>query len=81
MVDLASYGFMVGAVFHGDPRFSRIRIEDLRGLASALAEFDEFVEMELLRPVSGGAQREAMLRAERCVRREIGRGRRLTEIR
>jgi stage II sporulation protein D len=38
-------------------------------------------EAELLRPVSGGAQREAYLRAERCVRREIARGRRLTEIR
>lgn len=36
---------------------------------------------ELLRPVSGGAQREAMLRAERCVRREIARGRRLTDLR
>jgi hypothetical protein len=36
---------------------------------------------ELLRPVSGGAQREAMLRAERCVRREIARGRRLAELR
>lgn len=36
---------------------------------------------ELLRPVSGGALREAMLRAERCVRREIARGRRLTEVR
>ncbi len=38
-------------------------------------------EAELLRPVSGGAQREAFLRAERCVQREIARGRRLTEIR
>lgn len=38
-------------------------------------------DAELLRPVSGGAQREAFLRAERCVRREIGRGTRLTEIR
>lgn len=38
-------------------------------------------DAELLRPVSGGAQREAFLRAERCVRREIARGRRLTEIR
>lgn len=36
---------------------------------------------DLLRPVSGGALREAMLRAERCVRREIARGRRLTEVR
>lgn len=38
-------------------------------------------EAELLRPVSGGAQREAMLRAERCVRREIARGRALTSLR
>lgn len=38
-------------------------------------------DAELLRPVSGGAQREAYLRAERCVRREIGRGRALTQIR
>lgn len=38
-------------------------------------------DAELLRPLSGGAQREAYLRAERCVQREIARGRRLTEIR
>lgn len=38
-------------------------------------------EADLLRPVSGGAQREAMLRAERCVRREIARGRALTALR
>ncbi len=38
-------------------------------------------DAELLRPVSGGAQREAFLRAERCVRREIARGTRLTAIR
>jgi hypothetical protein len=38
-------------------------------------------DAELLRPVSGGAQREAFLRAERCVRREIARGTRLIAIR
>jgi SpoIID/LytB domain protein len=38
-------------------------------------------DAELLRPVSGGAQREAFLRAERCVRREIARGRALTTLR
>jgi len=26
MVELAAHGFMVAAVFHGDPRFSRVRI-------------------------------------------------------
>lgn len=38
-------------------------------------------DAELFRPVSGGAQREAVLRAERCVRREVGRGRALTALR
>lgn len=36
---------------------------------------------EVLRPLSGGAQREAYLRAERCVRREIARGRAITSLR
>ncbi len=61
MVDLASQGFMVAAVFHGDPRFSQIRIEDLGGFALALANFDQFVEMELLRPVSLKAMVDALL--------------------
>lgn len=38
-------------------------------------------DAELFRPVSGGAQREAFLRAERCVRREVGRGKALTALR
>ncbi|MEZ5416753.1 MAG: SpoIID/LytB domain-containing protein [Vicinamibacterales bacterium] len=38
-------------------------------------------DAELFQPVSGGAQREAMLRAQRCVMREIARGRRLTDLR
>ncbi|HEX4943484.1 MAG TPA: hypothetical protein VFV55_03965 [Usitatibacteraceae bacterium] len=52
MVDLASHGFMVAAVFHGDSRFSRIRVEDLGQFVTLLLNFDGFVEMELLRPVS-----------------------------
>lgn len=38
-------------------------------------------DAELFQPVSGGAQREAFLRAERCVRREVARGRALTALR
>lgn len=52
LVGLASHGFMVAAVFHGDPRFSRIRIEDLSDFVYVLRDFDKFVEMELMRPVS-----------------------------
>ncbi|MFN7979601.1 MAG: SpoIID/LytB domain-containing protein [Vicinamibacterales bacterium] len=53
------------------------RATDVAGSARLVCPTDG----ELLRPVSGGAQREAMLRAERCVRREIARGRRLTDLR
>ena len=52
MVDLASHGFVVAAVFHGDPRFSKIRINDLGDAITVLTHIDEFVEMELLRPAS-----------------------------
>lgn len=61
MVDLASYGFMVGAVFHGDPRFSRIRLEDLGDVVYVLRDFDKFVEMELMRPVSLKAMVDTLL--------------------
>lgn len=52
LVALASHGFMVAAVFHGDPRFSRIRLEDVGDFAYLLRDFDRFAEMQLLRPAS-----------------------------
>jgi hypothetical protein len=52
MTDLASFGLVVGAVFHGDPRFSRIRIENIGDVAFLFSNFDQFVEMELMRPLS-----------------------------
>ena len=52
MTDLASFGLVVGAVFHGDARFSRIRIENIGDVAFLFTNFDRFVEMELMRPLS-----------------------------
>jgi predicted dienelactone hydrolase len=52
MVQLASQGFMVAGPFHGDPRFSRVRIEDLPDLAYVLRDFDRIVELQLMRPLS-----------------------------
>jgi hypothetical protein len=52
MVQLAAQGYMVGAVFHGDPRFSRTRVEDLADLANVLFNFDRVVEMQMMRPLS-----------------------------
>jgi hypothetical protein len=61
MVLLASHGFMVGAVFHGDPRFSRVRIEDLSDAAYAVVNFSHIVEMQLMRPLSLRAMTDTLL--------------------
>ncbi len=50
MVDLASRGFMVAAVFHGDWRFSQNRNEDHHHHFYVRPQFDELVEIELMRP-------------------------------
>ena len=51
-VKLAAQGYMVAGVFHGDPRFSRVRVEDLSDVIYLLRDFNRVVEMELLRPLS-----------------------------
>jgi hypothetical protein len=52
MTELAAQGFMIAGIFHGDPRFSRVRIEDFSDLAYLLLNFGEVVEMEQVRPMS-----------------------------
>ena len=43
---------MVAAPFHGDPRFSRVRIEDISDVVFLFSNFDRVAEMELMRPLS-----------------------------
>jgi len=52
LTQLASQGYVVAAPFHGDPRFSRVRIEDIVDFAYVLAHFDEVVELEAMRPLA-----------------------------
>ena len=52
LVQFAAQGFMVAAPFHGDPRFSRVRIEDISDLVFLFSNFDRVAEMELMRPLS-----------------------------
>jgi fermentation-respiration switch protein FrsA (DUF1100 family) len=52
LVQFAAQGFMVAAPFHGDPRFSRVRIEDISDVVFLLANFERVAEMELMRPLS-----------------------------
>jgi hypothetical protein len=42
----------VAAPFHGDPRFSRVRIETIGDLGFLVTQFDRVAEMELMRPLS-----------------------------
>ena len=49
---LASYGYVIVAPFHGDPRFTDVKIENLSDFFYALLHFDTFVEMQALRPLS-----------------------------
>lgn len=52
MTELAAQGFMVAGVFHGDPRFSRVRIEDVSDFFYLLTNFSDVVELEMVRPLS-----------------------------
>ncbi|HEX4331697.1 MAG TPA: hypothetical protein VH040_06145 [Usitatibacter sp.] len=52
MTELAAQGFMVAGVFHGDPRFSRVRIEDLSDFVYLFTNFADVVELEMVRPLS-----------------------------
>ncbi|MEO8102043.1 MAG: hypothetical protein ABI790_05925 [Betaproteobacteria bacterium] len=52
LVRLASQGYIVAAPFHGDKRFSRVKIEDLLDVLYVAFNFDRLVEMQAMRPLS-----------------------------
>lgn len=61
MTQLAAQGYMVAAIFHGDPRFSRVRIEDFDDYVYAVFNFGRIAEMMLLRPVALRAMTDVLL--------------------
>lgn len=61
MTQLAAQGYMVAAIFHGDPRFSRVRLEDFDDYVYALFNFSRIAEMMLLRPVALRAMTDVLL--------------------
>lgn len=48
---LASYGYVVIAPFHGDPRFADVKIENLSDALYAVLHFPTYVEMQAIRPL------------------------------
>ena len=57
----ASYGYIVAAPFHGDPRFSNLKIDDLSDAATLLAHLTDFLALQTLRPLSVSAALDLML--------------------
>ena len=58
---LAGYGYIVAAPFHGDKRFSRVKIEDLQDVLYIALNFDRVVELQAMRPLSVMAVIDLML--------------------
>lgn len=58
---LASYGYVVVAPFHGDPRFSNLRIDDFRDAVTVLAQLSDAVAMQALRPLAVSASLDLLL--------------------
>jgi dienelactone hydrolase len=57
----ASYGYVVVAPFHGDPRFSNLKIEDLPDAVKVLSHLSDFVALQALRPLSMSAAIDLVL--------------------
>jgi predicted dienelactone hydrolase len=57
----ASYGYIVVAPFHGDPRFSHLKIDDLSDAATLLANLADFLALQALRPLAVSAGLDLML--------------------
>jgi len=57
----ASYGYVVIAPFHGDVRFSDLRIDDLGDAIAVLSHLSNFTAMQALRPLSISAALDLVL--------------------
>jgi predicted dienelactone hydrolase len=61
LVKLAAYGYIVAAPFHADARFSKIKLDGLSDVVYIIRNFDYFVELQALRPLSIKATIDTML--------------------
>ncbi len=61
LVKLAAYGYIVAAPFHADARFSKIKLDGLSDVLYIIRNFDYFVELQALRPLSIKATIDTML--------------------
>jgi len=58
---LASFGYVVVAPFHGDPRFADVELDGFKDTIYALLHLRDFVAMQAVRPLSLSAALDAVL--------------------
>jgi predicted dienelactone hydrolase len=58
---LASFGYVVVAPFHGDPRFTNLQIADFGDALTVLSHLSDAVAMQALRPLSVSASLDLVL--------------------
>jgi predicted dienelactone hydrolase len=58
---LASFGYVVVAPFHGDPRFTNLQIDDFGDVVAVLSHLSDAVAMQALRPLSISAALDLVL--------------------
>lgn len=58
---LASYGYVVIAPFHGDPRFADFDINNVSDALYAALHFSDYIEMQAIRPLSMKAALDQVL--------------------
>jgi predicted dienelactone hydrolase len=51
----ASYGYVVVAPFHGDPRFTNLKVDDFSDAVAVLSHLKNFTALQALRPLSASA--------------------------
>lgn len=61
MSTFASYGYVMLAPFHGDPRFSDLKISSFSDAVAVLARFSDVTALQALRPLSMTATLDLML--------------------
>jgi predicted dienelactone hydrolase len=58
---MASHGYVVLAPFHGDPRFSNLKVDDFGDAVRVLARLENFTALQALRPLSLSASIDLVL--------------------
>ena len=61
MSTFASYGYVMLAPFHGDPRFSDLKVSSFSDTVAVLSRFSDVTALQALRPLSMSATLDLML--------------------